>query len=451
MPAIHRPTRAIFMFGLAAVLSGCGNESDTPSVPTTSANAASPAAPVANRPTLPGWGIAEAISARPYSLSDPYIAGNDRGDVFAAWTEWQPEDVARVFVNRFVPGSGWEGPRTIGIGNPRSLAVDGNGNAFVVSVTDDGRNWTVRRFDVRSGWSSLLDLPNTAGADCAISPTGAALVAWADGEVVWTRDFDPVSGWAEMEPVARRVAGEDTVRSPRALLDARGGALVTWEQGFTFRRTPPYGYPRWVGRRPGGPWRHALDLGDLGWPSAFDDAGRAVAVWYDAQRQVNRYAVFTAADGPLEPSDVGTPAGFYPRHLATNRAGTRVLVLDRTDDDRIAVTTLAAGTGWAPVEIVRGGSGSARGGIDAADTPLVVWSQFSPTGGTEPWARVGRIASTGPIVTNAGPRTCPDHITAGASALLLAVDAAGNGVAVWTDNDCDRRVLRASRYPTPLH
>ena len=446
--------RVAIALGVAAAAVGCDATSPSPTGAETSS--VTPTPPASSRSTLPGWSAAEAISTTTSSASGLYLAGNDSGDVFAVWSQYEPPSathplgVSQTLANRFAPGVGWEGPRAIGSDSPDAAGVDDEGNAFVLMRSSDGRDVTLRRFDVRSGWQTAMELRNAMGADCAVAKSGAALLVWADGEAVWARDFDRRHGWSEMERIGRRVDGDGTVRQPRALLDPQGGALVTWEQGFlSSRRTPPYGYPRWTGRSPRGGWRPASDLGDLGWPRAFDDGGRALAVWYDAPRRVNRYAWFTGGDGAFEVGDVGTPPDLYPVDVATNGAGTRVLVLGSSDGRRRALMTLRRDTGWGPVEVLPGSGGSMRAGVDAAGLPLLVWAEASAERGLEPWAFVARTGAAGLIATTAAPRTCPNGLTGGVRGPYVTVDTQGNAVAVWADYACDHSILKASRYTPP--
>jgi hypothetical protein len=192
-----------------------------------------------------GWGSATRLDETETwlgSLEAISIAADARGGAMVAYVKTRSYDDRGVFVQRYVPGRGWQGPEALGTAarTPR-LALDRDGNALLVWAGGD-RRLHGRWFDARSGaWMPDQILPGTndvVSTDFAIAigGPGLGLAAWTMFD--WQGD-DPRgavmatlfsgSGWKD--PVALQAPGHWPAVSPPALaMDPSGNAIAAWAE-----------------------------------------------------------------------------------------------------------------------------------------------------------------------------------------------------------------------------
>lgn len=181
---------------------------------------------------------------------------------------------------------------------------------------------------------------------------------------------------------------------------------------------------------------------------AVDAKGNAIAVWqrWDNTRTkiwANRYLVGSGwgTATPIEPDNQGDAT--YPQ-VAVDPKGNAVAVWQQGDDERIWANRYVVGSGWGTAELITSDDASnahyPQVAIDPAGNAVAVWSQADvDEGSSHVWANRYDVESgwgTATMVDDTGTASNPQ----------VAIDAAGNVVAVWEQWDGTRKNIRANRY-----
>jgi hypothetical protein len=137
------------------------------------------------------------------------------GEAIAVWvgtgTDTLSECDDRTYgpkVSRYVPGSGWEVPETIGVG-----------------VNQPPSNTDV------SG-SKSLGIMDSNGIDLAINANGESMVVWH----VWANRFEPGVGWNTPTPLSTDEAVD--AYWPRIVMDEHGRGIAVWHQAKGYSQDP---------------------------------------------------------------------------------------------------------------------------------------------------------------------------------------------------------------------
>lgn len=288
-----------------------------------------------------------------------------------------------------MPGVGWGTaaaiePLNVVPADSQVLAVDAQGNALALWVRS-GDVWS-NHYTVGTGWGTPHALET--GPVIAHSPRvafdadGFATAVWIQdlamgGPTVFANRYTPGVGWGTPAPIGTGTAQES---GPQVAADAAGNAHALWHEhdGARLRAwTSLY--------TPAGGWGPAalLDNGDgnaFGSQLAVDAAGHAVAVWtQQTNLMASRYVPGTGWSVPalLETSNVG-PA--LSSRVAMNAAGVAQVVWVQSDGVRenIWTTRFVPGAGWStPVRVedepeVAYGANVA---IDPAGNAVAIWIQ----------------------------------------------------------------------------
>ncbi|HEV7587301.1 MAG TPA: hypothetical protein VGO40_04145 [Longimicrobium sp.] len=176
---------------------------------------------------------------------DPQIAMNARGDAIVAW-DAQVASGCLVRAAFRSAGGDWGAPRTVPDGHEvcrgnHQVAIDERGNAIVAWAVMRGSTVLVKAAarEARGRW---IAQPVIGRVSAVVEPAGAPHVgmdARGDAIVVW-EDAAPVLGgrrtiWARIHPVGRRWGakeriGEVTYESAASFaMNARGDASIVWE------------------------------------------------------------------------------------------------------------------------------------------------------------------------------------------------------------------------------
>ena len=394
--------------------------------------------------------------------ASPQVAVDAAGNALAVW---QQSDGTRIniWANRYTAGSGWGSAVLIETDNAGDayspqVTVDAAGNALAVWYQSDGTrsNIWANRYTVGSGWGNAV-LIETDNAGDAYSPqvtvdaAGNALAVWyqSDGtrSNIWANRYTVGSGWGNAALIETDNAGDAFF--PQVAVDAAGNALVVWYQSDGIR------YNIWANRYTAGSgWGTAAlietDTGEALFPQvAVDAAGNALAVWY--QSDGTRYNIwanrYTAGSGwgsatLIETDNAGNAVN---PHVAFDAAGNALAVWDQLDGTRynIWANRYTVDSGWGSAALIEtDNTGSAAGSqvaVDAAGNALAVWHQSD---GTRDSIRANRYTAgsgwgnAALIETNAGGAVEPQ----------VAFDAAGNALAVWYQSDGTRNYIWANRY-----
>lgn len=355
------------------------------------------------------WGDASELAAA--NAASPRVAVDAAGNTVVVWLQ---SDGSRnnVWANRYVPGSGW-------------------GTAELVETTDNGSVWSVR---------------------VAMGADGRAFVVWEqqDGTRwdVWTNRYEVGSGWA----TAVLLEADDTgdAQSPSVAVDGAGNAIAAWQQSDGTRvNIVANRYVQgtgWTGAQP----VDTTDLGTFAPDVAMDASGNALAVWTqsDGMRYsiwANRYVAGTGWSGAVR-LEAASELGTRTPRVAVNASGNAVVAWqDRPDQVDIRACLYSSATGWGtPVALETDNTGDAVGAsvaIDGAGNALVVWQQRINPGYNSAWANK-YVVGTG----WGGAEVIETGDAGHAYAPSLAMDAAGNAIAVWSQSDGTRNNVWSNRY-----
>jgi hypothetical protein len=206
-------------------------------------------------------------------------------------------------------------------------------------------------------------------------------------------------------------------------------------------------------RPAGGAWGPAVNLSAPGQDAeaprlAVDAAGDAVAVWkrYDGTDEIVEAASMTAGGSWGAPVPLSAPGeGADSPGVAIDPAGDAVAVWRRYDgtDEIIQASTRPAGGVWqSPVGISEAGENAYRPqvAIDAAGEAVAVWQR---TDGVHLIVQAASRAAGGPW----GPAV--DLSAAGEDSVeaQIAVDPAGDAIAVWESYVAPNEVIQAAERP----
>ncbi len=411
------------------------------------------------------WGIAEPIETDNAGPAfSARVAVDNGGNAVAVWTQF---DGTRnnIWANRYTTSGGWgtatlvETDNTANAGSP-AVAMDNTGNAVAVWEQSDGTrtNILANRCNASGAWGTAepIETDNAGGAyspQVAMDGSGNAVAVWqqSDGtrNNILANRCNASGVWGTPAPVETDNAGD--AYSPQVAMDAGGNAFAVWAQSDGTR------YNIWANRcSASGVWGTAAlieteNLGNASSPQlAMDAAGNLWAVWsqLDATRS-NIWANRCNASGAwgtarIVASTAGQPA--YSPRVALNAGGDGVAVWYQsgpTGYSILASRYVAPGT-WgtaAPAESDDTASKQdAQLAADGSGNAVAVWTRwdgvrnhiwanrYTPSGG---WGTATPVETDG-TVDSQGPR--------------VAMDAGGNAVAVWYQNDGLRNNIWANRY-----
>jgi hypothetical protein len=308
-----------------------------------------------------------------------------------------------------------------------------------------------------AGGGELLPVAETidlaSGSDgsnpqVAIDPSGNAVVAWlqSDGSkaTIWANRLD---GTSQTWGTPKRLDKVDvsSASAPSVAIDKNGNAFVVWAQAAGAALPSSTLAARYTASAASAGWSSATlleadDTGEALSPLvAVDGSGNAVALWNQKNGSngyyklwSNRYVVGTGwgSRTQVETTHVGNGSQF---DLGVDTAG-----------NALAIWTMNAGAGllaytsrWVPgsawtapaaVETDTAGVSTPHIAVDSAGNAIAIWAQPEAANYREWGARyvLGSGWQTGaPIQATALPSTGQSQI---------ACDAAGNALALWVQN-----------------
>lgn len=277
----------------------------------------------------------------------------------------------------------------------------------------------------------------------AVDSAGNAVAVWTQFAVdisshVWANRYTAVSGWGTAELIESGSNGQ----YPQVAMDSDGNAIAVWAQSggiYANRRMVVGGW---------GPAELIGNGADV--QIATDGAGNAVAVWMwsDGIRNniwANRYVIGIGwgAATLIETDNAGDAAA---PQVAIDSAGNAVAIWSQFDGarDNIWANRYVAGGAWGAATLVEtdnaGSAGSSQVAMNDAGNAVAVWLQSDGVRNNL-WANrydvgVGWGTATLIEVDDAGSALSPQ----------LTMDGAGNAVAVWAQNDGTRDNIWANHY-----
>ncbi len=396
------------------------------------------------------WGAPERLHDRG---GFPEIAMDSKGNAIVLFGHWLTfGETSTTRAARFTPGSGWSEAEQIDLGvinggraGPRQIVLTPDGNAIAVwhQTVDERESIFANHYAVGSGWGTAEPIGRDGGGsardpDVAVDAEGSALAVWhqSDGtrEDVWFNRFTPTDGWGRAALVEHDDVGD--ALGPRIAMAPDGTATAVWHQFdgshenvWSNRFTPGIGWgiPRTI---------EDMSAGDALEPKvAMDADGNAIAVWH--QFDGTRFNVWSNrydSDGGwteahrLEESNAGDA---IDPHVAMNPKGTAAAVWQQFDGRSFGIwcSRYTPSAGWRTAEPVEthelGDSLEPRVAIDPAGNAMAVW--YRNDGAHDNiWANHYR-ANRG-----WGEAQRIDHYDGGiVHQPRVAMDPDGNAIAVW--------------------
>ena len=274
------------------------------------------------------------------------------------------------------------------------VAVDSVGNVIAVWNMGGLRGdiWT-NRYAAGESWGEpeLIEFNNDGTArqaHVAMTPDGRAVAVWtqSDGnrDNIWANRFTPQMGWGSAELIETDDAGD--AETPRVAVDPSGNAIAVWAQSDTSETSI------WANRfTPQMGWGNAqlIELRASGVALvpqvAMDFDGNAVAVWqqsdilFRTDIWANR---FTPSNGWETTKRVDSQQGTATNpQIAVAAAGSAIAVWEQvgTTYKDMWANHFTPENGWATpalLEIINAGDvGESRVAIDAGGNAIAVWKQ----------------------------------------------------------------------------
>lgn len=419
---------------------------------------------VANGPTLTfttadgAWAASGApVENGPGDSQNPHVAMGPGGQAMAVWKSTEA-GVDSVKASRYVPGSGWSAPDTLGPGSVPQVAMDAAGNAIAVWGSVYVGNWSLfaSRYTPAGGWEAaqVIDLEGTAAdrMHLAMNAEGDAVVTWMQEAVAWphydiyANRYLVGSGW--QGPRLLEQLNFPTL-DPVAAVGPGGVAMVVWQQR---RGDTVNAYVAQSAR--GGDWSAPALLhpqetatGGPGVVAAAD--GSFLAHWQRSGTGLEVWASwFRPGVGWGAPTRVdAAPGNATNAQVATDGHGNAVAVWlqDGTTTGGVYASRYFAGGGWsAPVRMVGATVTPGRPEVrmDAAGNALAVWQQWTTTGGSSAYAsRLPAGGQWSPALRLGGPQIVDSGTPS------LAMDASGSAIAVWDEYDgATRAAVHFNRF-----
>jgi len=321
--------------------------------------------------TTKSWGEPELIEYNSYDAEKPKIAIDYMGNAIAVW-EQSNGIYKSIRSNRYIAGSGWEGPElietdTAGDAGWPEIAFDPYGNAITVCHQSDGTRtniWSSAYMaEERWGIAEVIE----SGSGSAIAPVIAfdhecnAIAVWhqivSTTTNIYTNRYTAENGWGSTQLIENDDSGHAEI--PQISIDTFGNAIVVWHQHDGTR------YNIQANRyTAGGTWGTAqlietVNQGNALFPQVTIDSDcNAIAVWqqYDNTRYniwANRYtAGGTWGTAQLIETDNKGDAK-YPM-IACDSSCNAIAVWHQYDGTRenIWSNRYTAGSGWGTPELI---------------------------------------------------------------------------------------------------
>lgn len=322
--------------------------------------------------------------------------------------------------------------------------TDLSGNALANNhtwsfTTSDGAWSTAELIENHPGNASALQI--------AVDSAGNALAVWLqwDGEIdnIWANRFDGTS-WGIAELIESNDAG--SARNPQIAIDISGNALVVWSQ------YDGSGYDIWANRFDGQTWGTAELIENEAGPAvdpqiAFDASGNALAVWeqYDGSQYsivANRFD--GNSWGTVELIESNDSAGAGGVQIAVDDAGNAFAVWHQRDGIWESIwANRFDGSRWGTAELIEsdnnGRALDPQIAVDGAGNALAVWKQFD---GSHDNIVANRFDGT-----TWGTAELIESGDGEAESPQVAFDDAGNALAVWRqEDDGSGRNIVANRF-----
>jgi hypothetical protein len=381
---------------------------------------------------IPNWAPPPPDPAVGMSLHDPVVAVAANGNAVAAWRAMSILG-AHVMASTYTPASGWTTPEFL--------------------------------------WRKHPDMPSGAvDLRIATDSAGNTLVVWAAAGIIYYNRHTPGSGWVADATVEGVGLPVNTLigpaNEPEMALNSAGQAVAIWRQGIDIPLNLPNDYDLWSSRydMATDTWTAPQQLEDgigtqfYGKSLVIDSGGTATALWsdFDGTSTFIRAAhlpgnTWTLPSTLASGNSNDTEFAMFPQAVIDGD-GNIMAVWQQGDvnDANFVASRYVPGTVWGGVQVIGAyvGSSSVIFGTElalagnAAGHVVVAWTLAPCIGDENVPCPTDLIANEyNPANGNWGAEEVidKDYVFAGqiagdASAPVVAVDPAGNAVAVWDQN-----------------
>jgi len=361
--------------------------------------------------TYSGWGIAQLIETdNSGSATFPQVAMDSNGNAFVVWYQ-SDGTLDHIWSNRFVVGAGWETAQRVEsspeLAAGPHVAMDSYGNAIAVWNRFDGARWNVwsNRYVSGAGWGAAqLIETDDSGSACtsqvASDSAGNATAVWYQSDGVrfniWSNRYIVGAGWMTAQLIESDDSGDAS--EPRVATDSLGNAVAVWSQSDGIRSNI---------------WSNRYVTG-VGWGSPqlieTDNAGGASAPELAVDSSGNAVAAWWQFDG-----------------IRSNIWSNRFVV----------------GIGWGTAQLIEtDSSGTASGphvAVDRSGNAVAVWYQSDGV-------RNSIWSNRYVVGTGWGAAQLIETDNSDAFNPRVAVDNSGNAVSVWCQYDGTRYNILSNRF-----
>lgn len=332
------------------------------------------------------------------------------------------------------------------------IVSDAQGNALAFWRTSGSGAWAARQYAAGSGWTAASPLD---GSVIAMSPAGSLAVVWSeydanDDAAVYAKICAAADSCGE----AVQISGSASFVQPQSVvMDEAGNAAAFWIEGmkpsvlWTNRYEPGSGW--------GAPTKIEGNLQQQNARAVADASGNLLVVW--EQRLVNTFYLAAKRYEPgagwgesqlIETADPVQLSNSAGHQLAADKAGNVIAVWQRTTSpqigDDIWTNRYAAGTGWGTAQLLEtdavNGAANPDVAMDEAGNALAVWQQ-SDGSRLNIWT-----ARYAPGAGWSAPQLLETNDAGDAKQPQIAMNAVGGAVAVWQQHDGIRWNIWAARY-----
>ena len=361
----------------------------------------------ASRYTVGGtWGAPQNIEAGDGNAVSPAVAVDSSGNVTAIWSQ---HDGTFMSIRSASWSSGsWSADEPVegdnGTASVPHLGVDASGNVLAVWVLSASGQQRIRANRRVSGtWQTETTIDGAVGpADSpqvAVMPGGFALAVWVQNDGGMQHIFHNAfngTGWSTAQQLVTNTTY--SIGTPRIARNDSGGAIVVWEQGTGAGSSSS---DVLAARYSGGMWNNPVTLSNVNAQNSSDPriamapTGEAMVIWRESHNDARQ-----TWGRPYSPD------------------GGWAIAATRLD------ASLDGGSGSS-------GSGPLDVGIDASGNAMAVWSH-ALSGAQHNDLYATRYDAT---AMTWGTRQLIESTAGGIASCAVAVDAAGNAIAVWEQDD----------------
>ncbi len=301
------------------------------------------------------------------------------------------------------------------------------------------------------------DAGNATSPQIAFDASGNAIAVWSqyDGTRfnIWANRYVAGTGWDNTAAEMIEIDDAGTASNPQIAFDGNGNAFAVWEQNDgMYNSIYANRYVAGMG------WAGAAEIDDVNARSAyapqiaFDGSSNAMVVWYqhDGTRRsiyANRYVAGTGGWAGALLIETGDAGFAFSPQIAFDGSGNAMAVWSQDDGsyDSIYANRYVAGTGWAGALLIEnddaGDAYSPQIAVDGSGNAMAVWMQWD--GNNESLFANRYVAADGSWGTAALIETSD---AGDAESPQVAVDASGNAIAVWYQNDGTYNSIYANRF-----